>query len=332
MTVLITGAAGFIGLNAVEQLLRADRHVVALSLAPLPEAATAAFAALPGRLEVSLGDVRDGHLLAGLFSRHAPEAVLHTAAITAGPQADPARAETVLAVNVAATAALLQLAREHQVRRVVLTSSAAVYGDGPFEATPLTEASAPRPQTLYAISKLAAEALATRFRESFGLDVIRTRLTAIYGPWEHDSGVRDTLSPPLQIATAALRGAPVVLARGGLRDWTYGPDIARALVRLLDAPHPAHTLYNLGCGRIWHPEALCQALQKRHPGWQWRLTEDGEAPTIAYNDALDRVRLSPPSPVRFETEFGSTFSQGGDSATDYADWIANHGAALHAAT
>lgn len=328
MTTLITGAGGFIGLNVTEQLLAAGLDVVALSIGPLHPEALRAFESLPGHFSVETGDICDTDLLRSVFGRHAIRRVLHTAAITAGPEADPARATRVVDVNIAGTNALLLASHEAKIERFVLTSSSAVYGDAPFGTVPPTEETVPRPTTLYAVTKLAAERLGVQARESYGLDVIRTRLTAIYGAWEHDTGVRDTLSPPLQIAAAALRGEPVVVADGGQRDWTPGPDIADALVQLLRAERPAHDLYNLGCGRAWHPELLCRALAEARPGWSWRRGAPGEAPTIAYNDALDRPRLSPASSARFHAEFGPIFRPPQEGVTAYASWLEEHGRML----
>ena len=331
MTTLITGAGGFIGLNVTEQLLAAGLDVVALSTGPLHPEALRSFKRLPGGLHVETGDICDADVIRGVFRRHPIERVLHTAAITAGPDADPARATRVLDVNIAGTNALLQASREAKVGRFVLTSSGAVYGDAPFGTAPLTEETVPRPASLYAVTKLAAERLAVQARESYGLDVVRTRLTAIYGAWEHGTGVRDTLSPPLQIAAAALRGEKVVLAEGGGRDWTPGPEIARALVLLLGAERPAHDLYNLGCGSTWHPELLCRALAEARPGWSWRRAASGEEPSIAYNDALDRPRLSPASPARFHAEFGPIFRPPEEGVAAYASWLEEHGRLLQPA-
>ena len=328
MSILVTGAGGFIGLNAVEQLLAQGRTVTALGLAPLHALAMERFAALPGTLRVEVADVRDAPALRRIFAEHGITRVLHTAAITAGPAAAGAVADRVIDVNVAGTHALLHAAREAGAARFVLTSSTAVYGESPFEPAPLTEDTPATPATLYGITKLAAERLAAQYRNAYGLDVVRTRLTAIYGPWEHDTGVRDTLSPPFQIARAAVRGEPVTVADGGRRDWTSAVEIARALVTLLQAPAPRHDLYNLGCGAIWHPELLCQALAAHFPRWQWQRAPAGQAPSVDYNDALDRVRVSPPAPARFEAEFGPVFRPAEAGVKDYAAWVADAGRRL----
>ncbi len=358
MRILVTGAAGFIGLNVVEQALGRGDDVVALSLGPLPPVATAAFAgrrgpagearevAAPGRLTVVTADVRDAAALRRLLATHRPAGVVHAAAQTPGPGVDPARATTIIDVNVAGTAALLRAAHEAGVARVVLTSSSAVYGDAPFGTAPVTEDTEPTPSSLYGFTKLTAERLAVQARAVDGLDVIRARLTAIFGPWEHDTGVRDTLSPPLQIAQAALSagggdgdgGATTLIADAGSRDWTHSTDVARALLLLLDAKAPQHDVYNLAVGATWHPERLCRALAARIGGWSWQRVGDGtdaaaptRAPTIAYNDRLDRPRRSPPSAARFIAEFGPVFRPVGQSVDAYADWaVANRAAVVPA--
>ena len=327
MSILVTGAAGFIGLNVVEQLLADGHAVIAHSLGPLPGPARERFAALPGSLAVVTGDVRDVDALRDAMVRHGVQRVLHTAALTVGPAAKGAAAVPAFSVNVAGTNGVLQLARETGVRRVVFTSSTAVYGEAPFAEAPLTEETPTTPLTVYGYTKVAAEALVAQAR-TFGLDTVCARLTAIYGPWEHDSGVRDTLSPPFQIARAALRGEPVVLAEGGERDWTSSTAIARALIRLLLAPAHRHDVYNLGVGHTWHPEALCAALHERIPTFAWRRAGQDESPSIAYNDDLARPRRSPPAPTRFEAEFGAVFSEPRAAIDAYADWVVTQGRGL----
>ncbi len=327
MTTLVTGAAGFIGLNVVEQLLAAGQPVLAHSLGPLPPAALAAFAGLPGKLDVVTGDVCDVAGLRRAFAAHPVARVLHTAALTVGPGVAGAAAVPAFTVNVGGTHAVLQVAREHGVRRIVLTSSTAVYGESPFQDAPLTEAAQPTPLTVYGYTKVAAEALVEQ-GAAFGLEPVIARLTAIYGPWEHDTGVRATLSPPFQIARAALLGEPIVLAAGGQRDWTSSTAIAQALVTLLFAATPAHRVYNLGVGHTWHPAALCEALARRLPGLDWRVGQPGEAPSIAYNDDLQRPRVSPPAPTRFEAEFGPVFAEPRAAVDAYADWVLGPGRAL----
>jgi nucleoside-diphosphate-sugar epimerase len=89
-------------------------------------------------------------------------------------------------------------------------------------------------QTLFAAHRpdavvLAAERLAIRFGELAGLEVIAARLGAAFGPWEADTGVRDTLSPHFQLSRHALRGTEAVLPRRSALDWNYSRNAAAAL-------------------------------------------------------------------------------------------------------
>ena len=71
----------------------------------------------------------------------------------------------------------------------------------------------------------------------------------MFGPWERATGVRDTLSPHCQILAAAVAGQEAVLARPGLRDWLFAPDLAEAVLRVATAPQLAHKLYNVSTGQ-----------------------------------------------------------------------------------
>lgn len=326
--ILVTGASGFVGLNVVEQLLTEGREVVAFSATPLPNLAKKAFAALPGQLHEVTGDVRDDGALHNLFGAHAIRRVLHGAAITLGPKGTIAPPELVLDVNVVATAAILEASRAAGVERFLYTSSSAVYGEAAFGDEALTEATPPRPTGLYGMTKLAAERLVVRARAVHDLNAVRARITAVFGPWEHDTGVRETLSPPLQVTAQALRGEEVVVAKTGGRDWTSSRDVARALVTLLMADDTPSDLYNISLGETWTPEVLCRQISRRMPGFAWR-TGYGVDTTLAYNDDLSRHRMSL-SAQRLRDDLGFIFMTPDEAAADYATWIVRHAADLAA--
>lgn len=143
MRVLVTGASGFVGLNVVEALLARGDEVAAFGDVGMPERARAAFGALPGRCVEALGDVRDERTVARAFEAHAPQKVVHAAALTPGPRTERAMAAAAVEVNVLGTLRVLEAAARSRVERVVLLSSAAVYGDSGFGAAPLDEAETP---------------------------------------------------------------------------------------------------------------------------------------------------------------------------------------------
>ena len=139
MTLLITGASGFVGVNLVEAALARGEHVVAVALDALPAPALRAFAALPGRLDAVTGDVLDASLIEDVFARFHPDRVVPAAALTPGATQERPRAERTLMVNIAGVARVLEAAARHGVKRVVYPSSGSVYGANAFGPGPLDE-------------------------------------------------------------------------------------------------------------------------------------------------------------------------------------------------
>jgi nucleoside-diphosphate-sugar epimerase len=289
-TFLLTGVSGFLGLTLAETLLAAGHRVVGLSHDDLPESARAAFAALPGRLEFVRCDLAGDVDLAALLAEHRPGFVITAAAITPGPGADGLLTARTIDVNVAATYALLETARAAGVRRFFQPSSMAVYGAGVHGARPLRETDPARSDDLYSISKYAAERIALRCASLTGFDVRVGRIAALFGPWERETGVRDRLSPHLQLLRLAASGREVVVDRRARRDWTPAEDVAAAIVGLLALPDPKYRLYNLGCGTCWPFEHWPMALAAVRPDFAWRFAEPGETGSLVYHDSLETPR------------------------------------------
>ncbi|BBK38046.1 oxidoreductase [Allostella sp. ATCC 35155] len=321
MTMLVTGASGFVAAAIVEEAARRGEAVVAVDLASPPAVLAATAAALPGRVRFERADVRDADALAALFARHRPQVLVHGAAVTSGPEREAAAPSAILDVNVVGVARVLEAARAAGVSRVVHLSSASAYGVSAYDGPALDEEETPcRPESLYSITKFAGERTALRLGALWGMDVRVARLTAVFGRWERDTGVRDTLSPQFQATAAALRGEEVVLDRPGQRDWIYVRDVAEALVTLRDAPS-APPVVNVGPGREWSVACWCGLLAERFPRFRWRLADHGERATIALHGERDRrplavdrlAALGYRSQWRLERAF-----------TDYIDWVEAH--------
>ena len=297
MLTLVTGATGFVGINIVEALLARGDAVIAFGHAPMPEGACRAFARFGSKLQVVIGDVRDGVALDQLFKDHQVERLVHGAVITAGVERETRDPVSIIDVNVRGTAQVVQSAHAHGVRRMVYVSSGSAYGESLFTEQRLYEDVTPaRPTTLYQITKYAAERTVLRLRAVWGLDLVCVRLGSVIGPWERDTGVRDTLSPHYQLARLAAAGQSARLpARESRKDLVYSRDVAAGVVALLDAPSLRYTLYNLSSGRSaeWHGTLAdwCRHLQKFYPGFEFRTVSAGEAHDIVAADKVDRAPM-----------------------------------------
>lgn len=329
--VLITGGAGFVGLNVTEALLARGDTVVIYGREALPAPAAAAFARLPGRLSVILGDVLDDTALRAAVLAQRIDAVLPFAAITAGPAREAETPELVLDVNLKGLVATLKAARDAGgVRRVVLPSSSAVYGESAYDHPVLTEAGTPCvPISLYGVTKYAVERMGLRLCGLWGLDAIAARIGATFGPWERDTGLRDTLSPHLAIARAAVAGRAAVLPSAPLPgyDWIYVRDLAAGIIALIDAPPPGQRVFNLSSGRDWSPEtgACCDVMAAHFAEFSWRHAGAGEAATIRFGETRPRgvMANARAASLGWAPRFSPT-----EAYADYAAWAAAHPGAI----
>jgi UDP-glucose 4-epimerase len=320
-TTLIFGGAGFVGLNIAEALLTAGRKVVSFDRRPPLASAQKHFASLPGAFSHLVGDIRDAAAVEAAFACE-PDTVVYGAALTPGSVREAADPLAVMEVNLTGFVRVLEFAHKHNVARTVNLSSAGAYGAAAFRPGTLDETDAVDPRSLYSVTKFASERAATRLAELWKMDFRSVRLSAVFGPWEHDSGVRDTLSPPYQVARMALGGEAIVLARPTARDWVYGPDVAAAIIALLDAPKLNHEVYNVGPGISWTLLEWAQLFAAKRPGLVVRLAAPGETPTVDPHSASDRARLVN---ARILADTGMKFQFGlHESFAHLEAWIARH--------
>ena len=268
MKILVTGASGFVGVNLVHAL-RARKHEV---------------------VEFSLekgGDVADTPLLEKVMRENRVDAIWHGAAITAGPEREKREAARILDVNTLATVRALEAAARAGVRRFIYPSSSAVYGETAFAGEgPVDEDEPLRPLNLYGISKVAAERAVLHLGPALGVEVCAGRINAVFGPHERDTGLRDTLSPHLQMAAMAREGREAVLAKGADRDWIYAPDVAQAFVKMLEAPSVPARAMNITQGKLWPLAIMAEALGDRFQTFKWRFGETN----LGYGGPIDRPR------------------------------------------
>jgi UDP-glucose 4-epimerase len=318
LNILIFGGTGFVGINIASALL-ARRHTVTLfDRGALPRPAALAFARFGGALDVVEADITDSHAVEATIARGF-EAIILGAAITAGPAREAADPQSILHVNLMAQVPILVAAHRHGVGRVINLSSGSALGAAAFRHTLLDEELPCEPVSLYAVTKFASEKVAARLASLWQAEFISVRLSGVFGPWERETGVRDTLSPQMQIVAALRERKEAVLPRPGVRDWIYAPDVADAVAALVEAPKPKHGLYNISAGNEWTALQWGQHLADLNPGFICRLARAGEAPTVDLHSDADRAPLSI---SRMAEELGWRARFGcADSAADLNEWL-----------
>ena len=311
MTVFVTGGSGFVGLALLERLLGESRTVINFDRRPVPEPLRPRLLALPGRLIEIAGDATDPAALAAALRQHPAERFVHGAAITSGAAREAEAPETVLAVNILGPAIAARAAALAGIRRFVLIGSVASFGQtGRGNAT--HEDDAPHaPRSLYALGKSAAETAVARVAELHGLDYVIGRLGTVFGPYEHGTGLRDTLSPVHQVTAAAFAGRAVSLARPAVKNWHYVGDAVSGLVTLLDAVAPRHRTYNLGPAPVWALRDWCRKLAMTQPAFRWSI--GGESGKVELYGDHDGPYLGG---ERFRAEFGAQDHHDLDRAFD----------------
>lgn len=250
--VLVTGAAGFIGMHVAQALLdRGDAVLGVDNLDPYYDVALkeARLARLAGRAGFAFErlDLAEPGPTAKLFAGGGIDRVVHLAA-QAGVRYSIENPLAYVRANVDAFAQVLEGCRHARVAHLVYASSSSVYGANhalPFSEDQPTD----RPVSLYAATKKAGEAMAYAYSHLYRFPATGLRFFTVYGPWG-----RPDMAPML-FARAIVAGEPIkVFNRGAMRrDFTYVDDVVEGVVRALDRPpSPAspgeapHAIYNIG--------------------------------------------------------------------------------------
>lgn len=323
-SVLITGAAGFVGINLTRAFALRGQRVVAFDHRAADDAAVRFLGGHAAAVAWLRGDVRDASQLRAALDAHGVGPVLHTAAVTATtPEWERERARSVIEVNVAGTVAVLESARAAGCRRVVIVSSASALGPGYADGRPIPEAAPGAPTDLYGISKWAMELIAGRLAALYGLEVATVRLSQPYGPMQRPSPDRAALSPIAEWVAAAAASRPLrTPSLDSAKDWIYVEDVAAAFVSLVEAERLRHPMYNLGAGRNVTAGEVFAAICREWPRAETVVTS---APPV--NPNLEPARLRGPlEVVRLREEFG--FRPRFDIASGiarYAEWVRSGG-------
>jgi UDP-glucuronate 4-epimerase len=254
MTVLVTGAAGFIGYHTVKRLCLQGLEVIGLDnlndyySVALKRARLEQLSALQG-FHFQKMDIVDKPALMGLFNEYRFTEVVHLAA-QAGVRYSQLNPDAYAQSNLVGFLNVLEACRHHPPAHLIYASSSSVYGANsklPFSVDDRVD----HPVSLYAASKRANELLADSYCHLYGLKASGLRFFTVYGPW----GRPDMAL--FKFTEAILKGQPIDVFNHGqmARDFTYIDDIVEGIVRLrLKPPLPnqadegVNRIFNIGRG------------------------------------------------------------------------------------
>jgi dTDP-L-rhamnose 4-epimerase len=295
-SVLVTGGAGFIGCAISDALVAAFDDVVAVdNLHPQVHSLRERPAALHADVRFVEGDITDAAMWDDLLAELRPDVVVHLAAET-GTGQSLAEASRHASVNVVGTTQLLDGLNRNDAlpRRIVLTSSRAVYGEGAWRsidggelsypgqrdhamlergtwdfpgAEPVAMAAdrvQPAPASIYAVTKLAQEHLLDTWGKSMGVETAVLRLQNVYGPGQ-------SLSNPYTgimslFCRMAKEGSSIPLYEDGLvrRDFVLIDDVARAVVAAVQSDAVHATPIDIGSGEMQTIETAASLIAQRY--------------------------------------------------------------------
>ena len=258
---LVTGGAGFIGSHIVHTLLDQGAQVHVLDNFSTGKREN--LMGLAGRLEVLEGDLRDQVALEEAVRD--VDIIFHEAAFVSVPESME-KPQECFDVNVAATVSLFETARRAGVERVVLASSAAVYGES--DAWPLKESTPTQSLSPYAASKRTLEVYAQMYTQAFGLDVVALRYFNVYGPRQRPDSMYAAAVPIF--IRRLLDGKPVTIFGDGgqTRDLINIRDVVRANLLAAEHPNAPGQVFNVCTGQETRLLDLLEVLFDLFPNVQ----------------------------------------------------------------
>ena len=248
-TILVTGAAGFIGAHVAGQLANQGHRVVGCDnfndyYSPALKAARVAALLRPHGVACERVELADRAAVADLFESVRPSRVVHLAA-QAGVRYSLTHPQQYIQSNLVGFANVIECAAAARVEHFVYASSSSVYGDR--TSTPFQEEqSTDHPVSLYAATKKANEVMAHAYSRVHGLRATGLRFFTVYGPWGRPDMAYFSFAQRIMAGQAL----PVFAQGSLLRDFTYIDDVVEGVVRLALAEHhgdaATHEIFNIG--------------------------------------------------------------------------------------
>lgn len=265
MNFLVTGAAGFLGGALANRLAREGHQVRGVD-----DLSAGDRDRLHSDVLFTRGDVIDRPKLWTLLQD--VDCVYHLAAKVSVPESVLYPREYNI-INVGGTVSVMEAMRDVGVKRVVLISSGAVYGDQAEQ--PLIENKPPDPRSPYAVSKLAAEHYVRTIGSLWGIETVSLRVFNAYGPGQQLPASHPPVIPHF-LRQASKKGTLVIHGQGEqTRDFVYLDDVVESMVAAATAPGIDRQVINIGSGRETSVMALAQAvIETVEAKVEWIFKED----------------------------------------------------------
>src|SRR3984957_6886777 len=255
MRYLVTGGAGFIGSNIVDELVRCGQEVIVLD--DLSSGKEENLAAVRDKINLRIGSITD---LAAMQSACAgADYVIHLAARTSVPRSVANPVETNH-VNIDGTLNVLVAARDAKVRRLVFAASSSAYGETP--ELPKQESMPSAPISPYGVTKLAGELYAQVFGRAYGLENTSLRYFNVFGPRQDPTSQYSGVLSRFMLA--ALRGeSPVIYGDGEqARYFTYIANVVDVTLRACESKASSGLVLNGGTGERISLNQVIRLLEK----------------------------------------------------------------------
>ena len=240
-TYLVTGGAGFIGSNIVDELIARNQKVKVVDNFFTGKKENLSH--LLGKIELIEGDIRDLDLMKKISK--GVDFILHQAAFRSVAKSieNPALTNDI---NIGGTLNVLLAAKEANVKKVVYASSSSVYGEA--KIFPEKEEHPASPISPYAVSKLAGEFYCRAFNITFGLETVSLRYFNVFGPRQNPESKYSTVVPA--VIYKMLRDlSPQVDSDGKQsRDFTYVSNVVDANLAAASSPDSSGKIFNVACG------------------------------------------------------------------------------------
>jgi nucleoside-diphosphate-sugar epimerase len=317
MTTLVIGS-GLVGSQVARILVEQGEKPVLMDSAAQPRA----IGQIVDMNKVTLieGDVLRPLTIAKALHDHGITGIIHTAAnpmLTLGAQRDPYAA---INLNIMGTVNVLEAARIHGVKRVVVSSSNVLNhflagGDGNGDL--MKEEAFPRPTTFYSATKQTIESLGLNYARWCGVDFAGMRYGAVFGPWSGAGG-----GGPSNVVREALRKALAgeeAMVPAGAMEWVYSKDAANGTVLALRAKDLGTRIFNITMAALTTPEDLANGIKAVVPGARVRI----ETPAATAVSLPNMRGVSDQKTAKSILGYAPKYAMV-DGLRDQAEWMKTH--------